>query len=70
MSELKTLAYSEHIEKLKSELKENGLHLSIKKRCDSINNECYGMNYIVHREIQELLCEILELIKIEVGGEQ
>lgn len=50
----------------RKELETTSLYNSVKKRCDLINDECVNqqMGYIPHRCIQELMCEILDLIKL------
>lgn len=51
---------------LRKELAETGLYNCIKSRCDLIDDECVNlqMSYIPHRYIQELMCEILDLIEL------
>ncbi len=60
---LREYSHEEYIEDLKKELKAMGLHDSVQKRCDEINEECRNMGYATHRYIQELMCEILDLIE-------
>lgn len=42
----------------------------IEPKCDRINSLASVLPYTAHREIQELLCEIMDLCKAERGGEE
>ncbi len=49
---------------LDCEITNDGLRGSIKKRLDNINELCGNMPYLPHREIQENLAEIYDLLTI------
>ena len=53
---------------LLKELQQSDLRKTVAKRCDSINEACGGMGYVNHRYVQELLNEIMDLIRL-YGGE-
>ena len=62
---IKEITPEEQERNLRAELNEDGLFEAIKKRCDVIDDECKYMRYVQHRFIQEQLCEIMELVKME-----
>ena len=62
---IKEISPEEYRERLKQELHEDGLYEAVKKRCDTINEECKYMRYVQHRYIQEQLCEIMELVEVK-----
>ena len=45
------------------------IRAEIEPKCDRINSLASVLPYTAHREIQELLCEIMDLCKAEGGGE-
>lgn len=51
--------------KLPSVSTENPNTSEIEKKCDRINSLASVLPYAPHREIQELLCEIMDLCKVE-----
>ena len=46
------------------------IRAEIEKKCDRINSLSSVLPYTAHREIQELLCEIMELCKSESEGKE
>ncbi|MBQ0112400.1 MAG: hypothetical protein KBT03_04640 [Bacteroidales bacterium] len=64
---LREYTQEEYEADLRSELENTSLYNTIKLRCDLINDECVNqqMGYIPHGTIQELMCEILNLIEIK-----
>lgn len=67
MIELRTITAAEYIGGLKEELRIKGFRQSVKDRCDEINDVCSCMGYVNHRYVQELLCEIMDLIDWRAG---
>lgn len=63
---LKEYTQEEQRSDMLKELEFTSLYNAVKQRCDLINDECVnqGMGYIPHRIIQELMCEILDLIEL------
>ena len=55
--------YTEALEEQKSILDE--IRAEIEPKCDRINSLASVLPYTAHREIQELLCEIMNLCKAE-----
>ena len=49
---------------LRKELEENGLYKSVSKRLDEINTITSVLGYLGHRYVQELMCEVLDLIEL------
>lgn len=51
---------------MRKELETTSLYNAVKHRCDLIDDECivHQLGYIPHRVIQELMCEILDLIEL------
>lgn len=45
------------------------IRTEIKPKCDRINSLTSVLPYTAHREVQELLCEIMDLCKAEGSGE-
>ena len=41
------------------------IRVEIESKCDRINSLASVLPYTAHREIQELLCEIMDLYKVE-----
>ena len=48
-------------------LQEKGLYKAVEDKCDRINSLASALSYLPHREIQELMCDILFLIELEKG---
>ena len=46
------------------------IRAEIEPKCDRINSLASALPYTAHREIQELLCEIMDLCKTEREGEE
>lgn len=46
------------------------IRAEIDPKCDRINSLASALPYTAHREIQELLCEIMDLCKPESEGEE
>ena len=49
---------------LRKELEENGLYKSVSKRLDAINTITPELGYLGHRYVQEMMCEVLDLIEL------
>lgn len=63
---IRSISPEEYTSNLRKEVEQDGLLKAVKKRCDEIDEECKYMRYVQHRTIQELLSEIVELIKMEI----
>ena len=46
-------------------LEEKGLYKAVEDKCDRINSLSSTLSYLPHREIQELMCDILFLIELQ-----
>lgn len=46
-------------------LEEKGLYKAVEDKCDRINSLSSTLRYLPHREIQELMCDILFLIDLQ-----
>ena len=68
MIELRTITPEEYRVDLQKEIQDTCLIKAVEKRCDEINDICGCMRYVPHRYVQELLNEIIDLIRIQ-GGE-
>lgn len=55
---------------LKQEPVLDKIRAEIEPKCDRINSLASALPYTAHREIQELLCEIMDLCKAESEGEK
>ena len=64
MIELRTYTDDEYKADLRKELEENGLYESVSKRLDEINNITSELSYLKHRDVQEMMCEVLCLIEL------
>ncbi len=64
MIELREYTNDEYKSDLRRELKENGLYKSVERRVDEINIMASGLSYLDHRYVQEILCEVLDLIEL------
>lgn len=64
MSELREYTNDEYKADLRKELEENGLYKSVSKRLDEINAMTSELSYLGHRYVQEMMCEILDLIEL------
>ena len=64
MIELRIYTPSEFEANLRKELEKNGLYESVSKRLDEINDMTSDLNYLDHRYVQEMMCEILALIEL------
>ena len=62
---LQKISLEEYKENLRQELAKDGLYAAVKKRCDTIDEECKYMRYVQHRYIQEMLAEVMELVREE-----
>lgn len=67
-AKIKAITEKEYKDGLKNEIRQYGLVDSVEKRCDEINDLCHYMRYTTHRSIQELLVEILDLVKLKEGA--
>ena len=63
MSELREYTNDEYKADLRKELEENGLYESVSKRLDEINVMTSELSYLRRRYVQEMMCEILDLIE-------
>lgn len=61
---LREVAPEEYHKDMRKKLNEKGLYEAVKEYCDYINEEVSGTNYIVHRNVQKYLCDILTLIEM------
>ena len=64
MIELREYPYDEYKADLRKDLEENGLYKSVSKRLDEINTITSELSYLKHRYVQEMMCEILDLIEM------
>ena len=64
MSELREYTNDEYKADLRKELEENGLYESVSKRLDEINVMASELSYLGRRYVQEMMCEILDLIEM------
>lgn len=64
MIELRKYTDDEYKANLRKELEENGLYESVNKRLDEINIMTSELSYLGRRYVQEMLCEILNLIEL------
>ena len=65
--------YEEHkmvLELLEQESVLDKIRAEIEPKCDRINSLASALPYTAHREIQELLCEIMDLCKTVQEGEE
>ena len=63
MSELREITHEEYLANLIKELRETSLITAVEKRCDIINEVCGNMEYGRHGYVQELMNEIIDLIR-------
>ena len=49
---------------LRKELEENGLYKSVNKRLDDINIATSELHWLKRGYVQEMMCEILDLIEL------
>ena len=68
MIELREITPEEYRADLQKEIQDTCLITAVEKRCDEINDICGCMRYVPHRYVQELMNEIIDLIRIQ-GGE-
>lgn len=64
MIELKKYTDDEYKVSLKKELEEDGLYESVRKRFDIINIISSDLRWLKYAYIQEIMCEILDLIEL------
>lgn len=64
MIELKKYTDDEYKVSLKKELEEDGLYESVRKRFDVINIISSDLRWLKYAYVQEIMCEILDLIKL------
>jgi len=60
--------YDMAIKALEQEPVLDKIRAEIEPKCDRINSLASVLPYTAHREIQELLCEIIDLCKVESEG--
>ena len=68
MIELREITPEEYRADLQKEIQDTCLITAVEKRCDEINDVCGSLSYVSHRYVQELMNEIIDLIRIQ-GGE-
>lgn len=68
MIELKKYTDDEYKVSLEKELEEDGLYESVRKRFDVINIISSDLRWLKYAYVQEIMCEILDLI--ELRGKQ
>ena len=61
---LKEYTHEEYKADMQKLLKEKGLYKAVEDKCDKINSLSSVLSYLPHREIQELMCDILFLIEL------
>ena len=67
---LKEYTQEEYDSDMKKLLKEKGLHDAVEGICDKINSVSSVLRYPAHREIQELMCDILYLIELSEANKE
>lgn len=55
---------------MKKILEEKGLYRAVKEIGDQINEDASDLSYLLHRDIQEKLCDILNLIKLDMKSRE
>lgn len=65
MIELKKYTDDEYKASLEKELEEDGLYESVKKRFDVINIISSDLRWLKYAYVQEIMCEILDLIELK-----
>lgn len=60
---IREVSEEEYKAELKEEIERGCLLKAIHKRCDEINYLCSDLGYVLHREVQEQMVEIQDLIK-------
>ena len=68
MCELKEYTQEQYKADMQKLLTEKGLKDAVQIYADKINEEVSGTGYVMHRTVQEYLCDILYLIELS-GGE-
>ena len=61
---LKEYTREEYIADMRKLLQVKGLRGAVEDYCDRINSLASVLSYLPHREVQECLCDIIELIEI------
>lgn len=64
---LKEYTVEEYDRDMKDLLKSKGLTNAVKVYCDKIDEETRSTGYIMHRTVQEYLCDILYLVELSEG---
>lgn len=64
MIELKKYTDDEYKISLEKELEEDGLYESVRKRFDVINIISSDLRWLKYAYVQEIMCEILDLIRL------
>ena len=62
---LKEYTQDEYKADMQKLLEEKGLYKAVEDKCDRINSLASILRYLQHREIQELMCDILILIELD-----
>ena len=64
MIELKKYTDDEYKVNLKKELEEDGLYESVRKRFDVIDSISSELRWLKYAYVQEMMCEVLDLIEM------
>ena len=64
MNELRIYTDDEYRANLRKELEKGGLYESVRKRLDIINIISSDLKWLKYAYVQEMMCEILDLIEL------
>ena len=64
---LRQITRREYLQELSEECSEVGLEKAVEQRLDDINGFTRSLDYLKSRAVQELMSEILDLIRISQG---
>ena len=64
MNELRIYTDDEYRANIRKELEEDGLYESVRKRLDIINIISSDLKWLKYAYVQEMMCEILDLIEL------
>lgn len=68
--DINNFTLEEYASDMKKLLKEKGLHNAVEGICDRTNTVSSVLRYPAHREIQELMCDILYLIELSEANKE
>lgn len=60
--DVRDYTHEEYVNDLKKDFDTLGVNKAVEKRLDEIDDYASSLGYVSHRSIQELSCEILDLI--------